>query len=99
MDCLPLPVVCIQCGPGVNNPCHFKFIGALLPCIRIVNLTFPLTPIRTHDRIRHGCLSSNHLLAPRPLLLLLRNGRRQEVSRAAVTWALYPERPPSFSRI
>jgi hypothetical protein len=28
MDCcgLPLPV-CIQCGPGVNNPCRFKIIG------------------------------------------------------------------------
>ncbi|KAJ4396369.1 hypothetical protein N0V93_000588 [Gnomoniopsis smithogilvyi] len=26
-DCLPLPVVCIQCGPGVNNPCHFKIVG------------------------------------------------------------------------
>lgn len=30
MDCLPLPVVCIQCGPGVNNACHFKFIGERL---------------------------------------------------------------------
>lgn len=32
MDCLPLPVVCIQCGPGVNNACHFKFIGECPTC-------------------------------------------------------------------
>lgn len=32
-DCgtgLPLPVVCFQCGPGVNNACHFKVIGKSL---------------------------------------------------------------------
>jgi hypothetical protein len=51
MDCLPLPVVCIQCGPGVNNPCHFKFIGELktgMPQVESethVILIFPPVPI------------------------------------------------------
>lgn len=101
MDCLPLPVVCIQCGPGVNNACHFKFIGERQTCMPKgssftcdSNLsTFVYR--RTHDRICHGCFSGNHLLAPRPLLLLLCNRRGQEVSRATGLWNPVPSgRPP-----
>ncbi|SMQ45535.1 unnamed protein product [Zymoseptoria tritici ST99CH_1A5] len=29
MDCLPLPVVCIQCGTD-QNPCHVKIVGPTL---------------------------------------------------------------------
>lgn len=29
MDCLPLPVLCIQCGTD-QNPCHCKIVGPTL---------------------------------------------------------------------
>ncbi|KAH8759038.1 hypothetical protein F5883DRAFT_148415 [Diaporthe sp. PMI_573] len=45
MDCLPLPVVCIQCGPGVNNPCHFKFIGPTIGFVVAVFLAIICWPL------------------------------------------------------
>lgn len=81
-DCLPLPVVCIQCGPGVNNACHFKIVG-MSSSHRLILLQLASKLIRnsrTNDRIRNRSPAGNHLLATLNLFLLLRDRDRQKVS-------------------
>ncbi|KAI0121099.1 hypothetical protein BJ170DRAFT_644894 [Xylariales sp. AK1849] len=47
MDCIPLPIICFQCGTD-QNPCHCKVVGPTLGFLTTVAMAVGLLSILTY---------------------------------------------------
>jgi len=94
MDCIPIPIICFQCGTygylhilkqpqswtpfRDQNPCHCKVVGPTFGFVITVGMAVRNMPI--HNVCTDHWIQTDRVLAREPAVLLLRNGCREKVS-------------------
>lgn len=90
MDCIPVPVVCFQCGTD-QNPCHCKVVGPTIGFLVTVGMAvstmYMLVPVPGLTGMHRAfwammvLIFPDRLLARKSFLLLLRVRHREKVRR------------------
>lgn len=88
MDCIPLPIICIQCGTN-QNPCHCKIVGPTIGfgvAVVMAVSEIPFTLLSGNSRLQRSRLSAGPLpfsvdaARPMPERGLLGPGRGQQAA-------------------